>query len=378
MRKLTLGLRDHVTGLYHPRAVHGYTADQATKILGLAYTEERMHADLRDEHRVGRATYVVRGELPTLPPDEYVYGLDIERLRRPRSSPDEWWEGDFVDFVFTDRMGNWTGYMEINESKDDRHLDRRTLATIELFADLAAIAIENAHLYGHLLRSSQETEGYLRLIVHDIANYCTALSIYLTGAGESPELPDASKVLLQKAQTQALRIQELVSNVRRISQLKSEEARALQRIDLSAAMSRSLQRVKEAFPEKRIVAQVQTPGKPALIRADELADELFYNLLHNAAKHTPLSEVTIEATVTEKPDRWEVRIADHGPGIADALKPHILPEKPGLVPPGFGRSLGLSVVRLLVDRYRGTIALTDRVPGEPGKGAAFELTFPRA
>lgn len=378
MREVTLGLRDPITGLFHPKAVHGYTPEQTAKILGLAYTEERMHTDLQENHRVGRVTYDVKGEYETLSPDELAYGLDPNRLRKPRGTPDEWWEGDYVDFVFTDRMGNWTGYLEINEPRDGRHPDRRTLATIELFADLAAVAIENARLYGHLLRSSQETDGYLRMIVHDISNYNTALGIYLVGLGETPEMPESASVLLRKAQAQALHIQELVSNVRRLSQLRSEEAKAMRRVDLTAAISRCIQRVKEAFPEKRIMAHLEAPAKPAYTMVDDLADELFYNILHNSAKHTPQADVTIEATVVERPDRWEVRLADHGPGIPDAQKPHVIPARAGLAPPGFGRSLGLSIVRLLVDRYDGTIALNDRVADHPEKGVAIDLTFPRA
>jgi len=40
-----------------------------------------------------------------------------------------------------------------------------------------------------------------------------------------------------------------------------------------------------------------------------------------------------------------------------------------------GAGLGLYICRMLIERYSGKIWVDDRVPGEPGRGAAIRFTL---
>ena len=62
---------------------------------------------------------------------------------------------------------------------------------------------------------------------------------------------------------------------------------------------------------------------------------------------------------------------DTGPGIAPDLRGKLF--QPGVSTKGSGRGTGLSLVREVVEAYRGEI----RVESEPGMGTSFFLSFRR-
>jgi len=79
----------------------------------------------------------------------------------------------------------------------------------------------------------------------------------------------------------------------------------------------------------------------------------------------------------EGEDRVAVTVADTGPGIPEDLKPRIFERKERGVTKKSGKGLGLSIVRMLAERYGGSVRTGDRVPGRPEEGAAITVTLPR-
>lgn len=107
------------------------------------------------------------------------------------------------------------------------------------------------------------------------------------------------------------------------------------------------------------------------VRADDMLNSVFRNCLKNAIYHNdkPVPEVTVRAE--REGDRAVVRIADNGPGIPDDRKEAIFQEgKMGLDSEGTG--LGLYLVKTLVDRYEGAVAVEDNEPS----GAVFVVELP--
>ncbi len=68
----------------------------------------------------------------------------------------------------------------------------------------------------------------------------------------------------------------------------------------------------------------------------------------------------------------QVKIADNGPGIDEAIRRKIFDPFYTTKPPGKGTGLGLSIVYRVVEKHGGKI----EVSSEPGKGAEFRLTLP--
>ena len=104
-------------------------------------------------------------------------------------------------------------------------------------------------------------------------------------------------------------------------------------------------------------------------RRDEIA-EIVHVLLENANRHAPGADVAVE--VSTGPDRVQLRVADHGPGVPPDLAASLFDRGTrGRHSPGEG--IGLHLAQRLSREMGGDLELE---PCPPGVGAAFSLTLP--
>jgi PAS domain S-box-containing protein len=117
----------------------------------------------------------------------------------------------------------------------------------------------------------------------------------------------------------------------------------------------------------------------ALVSGDaNRLQQVFWNLLTNAAKFTPTGgRILVE--VERKEPLVEVRVSDTGQGIKSDFLPHVFErfrqEDSSLTRNQGGLGLGLSIVRSLVEIHGGTVHA--KSAGE-GQGASFVVTLPIA
>ena len=94
---------------------------------------------------------------------------------------------------------------------------------------------------------------------------------------------------------------------------------------------------------------------------DEL-NQVWTNIIHNAVQACGgRGEITVE-TALEGED-VVVRIADNGPGIPAEVLPRIFEPFFTTKPKGEGSGLGLVIVKRIVEKHRGQIAVESR-PGQ--------------
>ena len=72
---------------------------------------------------------------------------------------------------------------------------------------------------------------------------------------------------------------------------------------------------------------------------------------------------------------WMITISDYGKGISDSMKKDLFER---FYSKAKGSGLGLSIVRTLVERYKGKIWVGDRVYQDYTKGTTFGMIFPVA
>ena len=70
-----------------------------------------------------------------------------------------------------------------------------------------------------------------------------------------------------------------------------------------------------------------------------------------------------------------VTVSDYGKGIPDSMKKELFNR---FYSKAKGSGLGLSIVRTLVERYKGKIWVGDRVYEDYTQGTAFGMIFPAA
>ena len=104
---------------------------------------------------------------------------------------------------------------------------------------------------------------------------------------------------------------------------------------------------------------------PVAVRSDATALAIVVrNLLDNAVRHTP-DHGRVDLSLTSAGARTLLEIVDSGPGIPEGELHRVFePFFRGAQPRGEGNGLGLSIVRRILERFGGTIALSN--VGEAG------------
>ncbi|MFB6283575.1 MAG: PAS domain S-box protein [Halobacteria archaeon] len=109
------------------------------------------------------------------------------------------------------------------------------------------------------------------------------------------------------------------------------------------------------------------------VKANDMLDSVFRNLLNNAAEHNDKEEPVIELDVEVEDEYVTVKIADNGPGIRDELKEQVF----GRSRKGEGSSgtgFGMFLVNRLIGDYDGEVWIEDNEP----EGTVVCVTLPRS
>ncbi|MCR5295601.1 MAG: DUF4118 domain-containing protein [Lachnospiraceae bacterium] len=113
-----------------------------------------------------------------------------------------------------------------------------------------------------------------------------------------------------------------------------------------------------------------------LVRMEtRLIMQVLINLINNAVKNTQTgSEICIRSE--KRGNAVKVSVLDNGPGIPDAVKPHIFEMfytgQDDVADGRRGLGLGLALCKSIIEAHKGTIALSDNLP----TGCCFSFTLP--
>jgi two-component system sensor histidine kinase KdpD len=114
------------------------------------------------------------------------------------------------------------------------------------------------------------------------------------------------------------------------------------------------------------------PDLPVVPIDEVLLEQVFVNLLENAAKHTPPG-TPIEIGAEAKADEVVVWVADRGPGLPAGEEERVFEKfHRASATPGAGVGLGLAIGRGIVNAHGGRIWAENRAGG----GAVFRFTIP--
>jgi signal transduction histidine kinase len=110
----------------------------------------------------------------------------------------------------------------------------------------------------------------------------------------------------------------------------------------------------------------------AITCAPSQINQVFLNLITNAAQALPASGGEITLTTRDDGDGVAVEVADNGKGIAPAVLPKIFDPFFTTKEAGKGTGLGLSISYKIVEQHGGRISATSEV----GKGTKFAVWLP--
>jgi two-component system sensor histidine kinase KdpD len=263
-------------------------------------------------------------------------------------------------------------------------LSRWELETAEALVDLAAATFEGALLAERHKSARAEVEAerlrtaLLSSLSHDLR---TPLGGIEGAASSLLQVPDglpseARRELAQTILEESRRMTRLVSNLLDMVRVESGTL-AVQKAwqPLEEALGVALLRLEERLEGHPVSTQL--PSGLPLVPIDELLiEQVFINLLENAAKYTPQgTPITVSAWTSK--DAVVVEVADTGPGIPAGEEETIFRKfqrssSVNQTGPAGGSGLGLTICRGIVAAHGGRIWLERRAGG----GSAFRFSLP--
>ncbi len=239
--------------------------------------------------------------------------------------------------------------------------------TIEFLAREIGAAVSRLVLAQKIGEANQQANLYLDILMHDINNANLASLWYgdLLMDMLSGEPKEMARKMMEGVQKSRAVIRNL-ETIRKIQERKND----LRVVRLDTAVQKEIR----FFPDAHI--EYQENGIDVL--ADELLGEIFTNLIGNSVKFGgPDVRITIGVD-TQDSDTVEVLFSDNGPGIPDDLKRVIFRRFSQTTSQSEGKGLGLYIVKTLLERYGGTISVSDRVEEDHSQGAVFRMILKRA
>ena len=257
------------------------------------------------------------------------------------------------------------------------------------------IVWEEKENYDKMIEEKKHSDLLVDLITHDIGNYhqviqtSLGLVIFLLEKNKTSVLSpqDSEKIFsyLTTAKNALMRSRSLVDNIRRLERLYGQKDLKLILRNLPEAINNAYSTVEQTlydnnpYGKKISISMTHGHAMDINIMAEDLLDEIFINLFSNSVKYTDSAEVKIDVMIKDyfiaEAKYWMITISDYSKGIPDSMKKELFER---FYYKAKGSGLGLSIVRALVERYRGKIWVGDRVYKDYTKGTTFGIIFPAA
>ena len=276
---------------------------------------------------------------------------------------------------------NVFGVLAVLPANPRRVLLPEQLHLLETFASQIALALERVHLGEQARQAEVHTEServrnaLLSAISHDLRTPLAVIAGSASTLAEGGAALSASKSreLAQAIYDQAGQMTQLVNNVLDMTRFEigapqlNRQWHPLEEI-IGAVLNRMQSQL--AARDVRIDLQQDLP----LVQIDGvLIEQVFANLLENAAKYTPAGS-PIEIGAWAEKDKITVSVIDRGPGIRRGDEERVFEKfyRANRESSVGGAGLGLTICRAIVEAHGGEIWVENRLGG----GAMFCFTLP--
>jgi PAS domain S-box-containing protein len=284
--------------------------------------------------------------------------------------------------------GHVIGAMSLVSAESGRRYGEAELALAQELATRAALAIDNAALYGTALRARGDAEAanrakgdFLATMSHELRTPLNAIGGYaqLIEMGvHGPVTPEQGEAL-RRVQRSQQHLLSLINDVLNFAKLEAGHVTYdIERVPVQELLAGLDSLVAPQLAAKSLrFACAQCDAALAAAADAEKAEQILLNLLSNAIKFTPEGgEIRVEARGDG--DWVHIAVADTGIGIpADRMEAVFEPFVQlarGASSARNGTGLGLAISRDLARAMGGDLTLEST----PGQGSTFTLTLPRS
>jgi two-component system OmpR family sensor kinase len=232
--------------------------------------------------------------------------------------------------------------------------------------------VDNALAARH--KSEQQVRQFVADASHELRTPLSTIHGYAELSRRTPEDAAALLLALNKVETEADRMSDLVADLLLLARLDSGRPLAREEVDLTRLLLEAVADARVVSPDRKW--QLALPEDPVTVVGDVARlHQVITNLLNNARSHTPAgTTVTVAATTRDHDVRIEVH--DDGPGLPAELVDEAFDRftrgDSSRTRASGGAGLGLSLVSAIAEAHDGTAEVSSR-PGD----TTFTVTLPR-
>jgi signal transduction histidine kinase/ActR/RegA family two-component response regulator len=282
--------------------------------------------------------------------------------------------------------GRTIGVWSFFYSGADRRYGADDVALAQELARRAALAIDNARLYGEARAANEAKDQFLATLSHELRTPLAPVMAIVSSLERDARLPrdvrDSLTMVLRNVALEARLIDDLL-DLTRISRGKLElERRA---IDVRSVLEQALETccAREIASGRMRVVQELTAEDHHVWADPGRLSQVFWNLFNNAVKFTP-EKGTLYIRSWQESDpaasgerALVVEISDTGIGIRSDLLPQIFGAfdqgDQGTARRFGGLGLGLTISRAIMEMHGGSLAASSL---GSGRGATFTVRIP--
>jgi two-component system sensor histidine kinase KdpD len=261
------------------------------------------------------------------------------------------------------------------ERRRSAEADREDVA--RLYQQLQASAAERDRLLDEasraqvLERIDEERAALLRSVSHDLRTPLSTIRAVASDLRDGVAYDDGTRAeLLATVCDEAERLDRIVANLLSMSRIEAGAFQPeRQAVDVEELVGDRIRRMRNLFRSVRV--QADFPPQLPLVDGDySQLDQVFTNLLENAARHAPPGTI-VRVTGRARAGGVEVRVADEGIGVPEWERAKVFePFRRGEGSASSG--VGLAICKAVVEAHGGHIT-AERTPGG---GATFVVQLP--
>jgi two-component system OmpR family sensor kinase len=176
---------------------------------------------------------------------------------------------------------------------------------------------------------------------------------------------------LDKSAQEIFRMESLIQDLLFLAEVGEAQSDRRESVDLGKILKEYLEVLEALSPERTV--SIKLSGNSTILADPRLMDRMIGNIFSNIRRHTPV-DASVNVSVAESGKELIIMIEDGGQGLSE------YPDKPRQIkrftsqrsPEGGGTGLGMSIIAGIIERYGGTLMLSQSSLG----GLNVKITLP--
>ena len=262
------------------------------------------------------------------------------------------------------------------------HPDEDLLRLVEALGTQIGLFVHRRQIEKELERQKEAAEAanaakdqFLANLSHELRTPLTPVLIWAGAMANDPTLSEDDRegfqMVCRNVELEARLIDDLL-DLTRITRGKLQLN--LRNADAHELLRHALEIVRADIESRHLALDVQLEASDHSLSVDPpRLQQVFWNVLRNAAKFTPVGGSVSVRTFNSAPDRFNVDISDTGVGIAPEFLEKIFDAFEQVASRGEGLGLGLAISKALVEMHGGTIRAWSE---GKDRGTTFSIELP--